>query len=160
MPAADRPVVLDTGPIIALAGIGRLDLLRALYREVLIPPAVRHELTRGEDRPGSRRDLHAAPWIKVATAPESEAAALLTDLDRGEAEAIALARKLQPSLLVIDDRLGRRHATRLALTFTGTIGVLVVARERGLVERVSPLLNRLAENGIYVSQRLRDWVRD
>jgi predicted nucleic acid-binding protein len=38
--------------------------------------------------------------------------------------------------------------------------VLVVARERGFVERVSPLLNRLAENGIYVSQRLRDWVRD
>jgi hypothetical protein len=127
---------------------------------VLIPPAVRHELTRGEDRPGGRRDLQAAPWIKVATAPEIEAAALLSDLDRGEAEAIALAQKLQPSLLVIDDRLGRRHATRLGLSITGTIGVLVVARERGFVERVSPLLNRLAENGIYVSQRLRDWVSD
>jgi predicted nucleic acid-binding protein len=56
MPAADRPVVLDTGPIIALAEIGRLDLLQALYGEVLIPPAVRHELTRGED---SLRD-----WVR------------------------------------------------------------------------------------------------
>lgn len=159
MPAADRPVVVNSTPIIALAGIGRLDLLRCLAPEVLVPPAVWEELESGGERPGGQADLAAAPWIKVATLEESAGAVLLADLGRGEAEVIALARQVGARLVVIDDRLGRRHAARLGLPVTGTIGVLVLAKERRLVTEVLPLMRRLEENGLYLSQRLKSWVR-
>lgn len=160
MPAPEQPVVVDSTPIVALAGIGRPDLLRCLAPEVLMPPAVWNELLSGGERPGGAADLAGAPWIQVGALADSAGAELWTDLDRGEAEVIALARQLGARLVVIDDRLGRRHAERLGLRVTGTIGVLVLARERGLVDEVLPLLSRLEENGIYLSERLKDWVRD
>ena len=66
MPSAEGPVVADSTPIIALAGLGQLALLRRLFGEVLVPPAVWAELTRGERRPGGIQDLAAAPWVKAA----------------------------------------------------------------------------------------------
>lgn len=158
MPAAEGPVVVDATPIVALAGIARLDLFRSLYGEVLVPPAVWHELVTGGQRPGGLADLGLAPWIKIAAPPDAASFALSADLDRGEAEVIALARELNANLVVIDDRLGRRHALRLGLEITGTIGVLLRAKELGHVDRILPFLDGLQANGLYLSKRLKSWA--
>lgn len=160
MPAAEGPVVVDATPIVALAGIDRLDLFRALYGQVLVPPAVWHELETGGQRPGGLADLRLAPWIKIATPADAASMALSADLDRGETEVIALARELNARLVVIDDRLGRRHALRLGLEITGSIGVLLRAKELGHVDRILPLLERLESNGLYLSERLKLWARE
>jgi uncharacterized protein len=65
MPAADRPVVTNTTPIIGLAGLGRLGLMRDLWGEVLIPAAVREELAAGRGRPGRLVEIDDSPWIRA-----------------------------------------------------------------------------------------------
>ena len=76
---------------------------------------------------------------------------LLADLDRGEAEVIALAQELSADLVIIDERLARRHARRLGLTLTGTLGVLLKAKQLGYVKSVAPLIDRLRQDGIHLS---------
>lgn len=158
MPSAERPVVADATPIIALAGLGHLSLLQQLYNEVLVPPAVWGELTSGGLRPGGLEDLAAAPWIQSGTLSIPSQADFFPDLDRGEAEVIAFALQADARLVLLDDRLGRRHAARLGLTLTGTFGVLLAAKKLGLVSAIAPLLDQLAENRIYSSPRLRELV--
>ena len=76
---------------------------------------------------------------------------LLSDPDRGEAEVIALAQEMEAGLVIIDERLARRHAKRLGLSLTGTLGVLLKAKQLGLVEAISPLVDQLRQGGIRLS---------
>ena len=75
---------------------------------------------------------------------------LLADLDCGEAEVIALALEQNCDLVIIDERLARRHAQRMRLKVTGTVGVLLRAKQRGFLESISPLLERLRGGGIHI----------
>lgn len=105
-----------------------LDLLRHLYESVFIPEAVRAEvLSAGGQRTGAA-ELERETWICTAVLEDPSRALLLSDLDRGEAEVLALAQELTASLVIIDERLGRRHAKRLGLPLTGTLGVLLKAK--------------------------------
>ena len=154
MPDAPRGVVVvDTTPIIALSIIGQLQLLEALYGEVWIPPAVNAEVMAGGSRPGAA-ELQRAAFVRVAVLADPSQADMLSDLDRGEAEVIALAREQQSGLVILDERLARRHAMRLGLTVTGVLGVLIQAKRQGHVEAVRPLLDQLRAGGIHLDDGL------
>jgi predicted nucleic acid-binding protein len=155
MPTADRPVVTNTTPVVALAVLDRLHLFRDLCGEVLMPTAVREELAAGGDRPGSLIDLGRAPWIRTVALKVPQSAEFFSDLDRGESEVIALALEVDARMVVLDERLARRHAARLGLQLTGTVGLLIEATRRGLVARLEPLLDQLQANGFRVSPELR-----
>ncbi len=148
MPETARVVVADTTPIIALALIGQLELLRQLYGTVKIPPAVEAEVLAGGPRSVGVAELQSSKWIQTTSLQDPQRADLLSDLDRGEAEVIALAQELNADLVIIDERLGRRHAKRLGLKLTGTLGVLLKAKERELVPAVRPLIDQLQQGGI------------
>ena len=149
MPEAPRLVVVNTTPIIALSLVGELGLLRSLYDEVVVPSAVEAEvLAGGRDGIGSS-ELIEASWLRVASLQDSRRADLLADLDRGEAE--VLAQELNADLVIIDERLARLHAKRLGLTLTGTLGVLLRAKQLGHVKAVAPLIDRLRQGGIHLS---------
>lgn len=154
MPAGDGPGVVDTTPIIALTLAGRLDLLQTFYQQVVIPPAVRSELEAGGERRPGAAELAAASWIEAIALEDPGRAELLADLDRGEAEVIALAQERHARLVVIDERLGRQHAQRLALPVTGTVGLLLRAKEDGLLPAVRPLVETLQKGGIYLGAPL------
>jgi predicted nucleic acid-binding protein len=154
MPAGDGPVVADTTPLIALSLVDRLGLLRSLYHRVVIPPAVRSELEAGGSRGSGSVDLAAASWIETVPLEDPSRADLLADLDRGEAEVIALGQERHARLVIIDERLGRQHARRLGLPLTGTIGVLLRAKEKGLLPAIRPSLEILREGGIYLGAEL------
>ena len=159
MPDDPRIVVTNTTPIIALSLISKLDLLGKLYRTVLVPPAVSQEIKKG-GHTVSISTLSDTAYLKVTELSNPQSADLLSDLDRGEAEAIALAlemsRKHSPEnqLLIIDERLGRRHARRLGLTITGTLGVLLKAKKEGYIEVLTPLIDKLTQGGIHLSEEL------
>lgn len=143
-------IVSDTSPILNLAAIERLELLRDLYQSILIPPAVSAEL-------GNNGVVVMHDWIEVAT-PLNRAAvqALRADLDAGESEAIVLALQLNASLLLIDERLGRRAAERLGLRVTGLLGILAEAKKRGLIVACGPLLDAMiVRAGFWIGGRLR-----
>jgi predicted nucleic acid-binding protein len=151
MPAG--PVVSNHTPLVALWTVARLHLLRDLYREVLIPPSVRDEfLATGDDN--RRAALEAAPWLRCVAVNDPRRVMAHTSLDLGEAEALALAEETSAQLLVMDERKGRRLARRLGIPITGTIGVLLLAKERLLLLALAPVLDQLQEAGLYLSPPL------
>lgn len=138
-------VVSDSSPLIALASVGQLALLRALYGRVAIPEAVRDEVAGDVvDRPGSREVLDA-DWIEVIPASDTiERYLVLTLVDRGEAEAIALAIDLDAELLIVDDRRARGVAEEMGVRVTGVVGVLLEAKQRGMVAAIRPFLDSIS----------------
>lgn len=151
-------VVSDTSPLSGLAIAGYLSLLQQLYGQVIIPVAVADELKRGgQDDPRIAAAL-ALDWIAVQQPQDLalvEALQADHNLDRGESEAIALALELKADELLIDERLGRREASRLGLSITGLLGILLVAKRRGLVEAIHPVVDDLInEAGFRVSSQL------
>jgi len=112
-------VVSDTSPILNLARIGRLELLPSLYRQVLIPAAVYHELIDSERDLPPAIDITSLPWLIVATAKDQTRVQELRDrLDPGEAEAIVLAIERRADVLLVDERRGRRTAIDAGLKVT------------------------------------------
>jgi predicted nucleic acid-binding protein len=154
MPETGRIVVVNSTPIISLSTVQQLDLLRHLYGEVVIPAAVRSEVLAGGPRKVGANELAERPWMKAFSLRDPGRANLLSDLDRGEAEVIALAQELQAGLVIIDERLARRHAERLGLSLTGTMGVLLKAKEAGLIDRLEPLIRKIRAAGIRLGNEL------
>lgn len=152
MPDRPQRVVVNTTPIIALALLDQLSLLQPLYGAVRIPPAVQAEVMAGGANRIGITELQHASWIKLIPLQDPRRADLLSDLDRGEAEVIALAQEIDADLVIIDERLARRHAKRLGLPLTGTLGVLLKAKQQNLISSVSPLIETLQKNGIRLSK--------
>lgn len=152
-------IVADAGPLIALARIGQLDLLRRLYGEVLVPPAVLDELALGSGRPGAAilEDAVKSGWLVENPAPGTATPTPL--LDRGETEAIALAAQKHPRFLLVDDAKGRRMARQQGLSIVGVAGVLLVAKAMGQIEAVRPHLEALSGAGYRRSGRLVAEIR-
>ena len=149
------PVIVNSTPLIALWSVNRLELLRDLFGEVLIPQAVHDEFLAVEPAARAQALTHAT-WIKPTFLAFPNRALEFNGLDRGEAEVLALADERQASVVVIDERRARRYATRLGIPVTGTIGLLILAKQDGLVDAVGPLLERLQAIGLYLH---RDLVR-
>ncbi len=149
-------IVCNASPLINLARIGQLDLLRQVYGDLLIPDAVWREVViAGAGQPGAD-EVRDAVWIhRYPVQNEHLVAALRQELDAGEAEAIVLALEVKAELLLMDERLGRENARHLGLHCTGLIGVLVEARHKGLIEAIGPLLTALRTvAGFHVGEAL------
>lgn len=153
-------VVSDASPIIALSLIGQLKLLKDLYHEIEVPGAVYQEITRlGKDQTGVQEILRAN-WILARPINNDVLAnALLGELDQGEAEAITLAKEVKAELLLIDERRGRKVATRLGLNVIGVLGILIEAKKKGLVGSLRQQLDDLIlVAGFRISPLLRQRV--
>jgi predicted nucleic acid-binding protein len=152
MPEPTRVVIVNTTPIIALALIEQLDLLPRLYGRVVIPPAVQTEVLQGGAQGIGVTEIQNANWIRVIALTDPRRADSLPDLDRGEAQVIALAQELRADLVVIDERLARKYARRLKLKLTGTLGVLLRAKQVGFVQAIKPLVEQLVQGGIRLGE--------
>lgn len=149
-------VVSDTSPVRALQHLGLAHLLRDLFGTVLIPPAVAAELT--DPAAGVPPiDPLTLPAVRVQAPTDADLLAdLMARLDPGEAEALCLAVEVRASAVLIDESAVRKHAARLGLAPLGALGVLVRAKDAGLIERIGPLIAEL-ERGInfHISDSLR-----
>jgi predicted nucleic acid-binding protein len=151
------PVIVNNTPLVALWVLGRLDLLRELYDEVLIPQTVYEEFVATE-RAVRQAALENAPWVRPVLLANPQRARVYIGLDLGEAEVLALAEERAARLVIIDELKGRRYAQRLEMPLTGTLGLLLLAKERGLVANLAPLLVELQEAGLYLGVALIDRV--
>lgn len=152
-----RAVVCNSGPLIALAGIGQLELLRRLFGKVLVPGAVVQEVTQaGAGRVGAS-EIASLPWLEQQLVDPPPDRLLAEELGAGEAEVITLALRISTREVLLDERRARRIAeVAYRLPVRGTTGLLVVAKRTGLIPAVRPLLEAMRGNGYYVSQRLVD----
>ena len=149
-------IVSNTSPISNLAQVGQIDLLEKLYETVLIPSAVYDELL--DERAGETviKAVQSATWLEVQMGQNQKLVGELRNLlNLGEAEAIALAIEVNATRLLIDERLGRQAAAVRGLRITGVFGVLLSAKQQGLITAVKPVVDDLiAQANFRVSSQL------
>lgn len=142
--------VSNTSPLILLDKAGHLWILGKLFSKVTIPPFVDKEWLR----PGG----YVVPdWLSVKSLSheaESEAVKLYQDMDKGEAEAIALFSVMKADLLLLDDLKARRYAKSLGLPVTGTTGLLITAKHKGIIPEIKPILDILRRRKFYLSDEV------
>ena len=155
-------IVSNTGPLIGLAKIRQLGLLGGLGAAVYIPPQVQLELLArsGPETPSIAAALKASLQVKSSPALNAGDEEVLRRLDEGERQAIALARSFPPPvLLLLDDRAGRSAALKLGQPVTGVAGILLLAKQKGLIPLVVPLIEELRSQGYWLSEELVVVVR-
>jgi uncharacterized protein len=139
-------VISDTSPIVNLLLIGRLDLLNAIFGNVIIPAMVDSEIRALASFDKDISSYINASWIAVVPLKERDVFEVLRfELDAGEAEAIALALEMNCLTLLIDERLGTKVAQSKGLQTIGLLGVLLKAKQKGLIPLLKPLLTDLRE---------------
>lgn len=150
----DLIVVSNTTPIITLLGIGKLEILQKLYGKIFIPQAVAKEVLVGENK-FAFVDLEQIGWVVIKKVEnELLLKTFLQDLDEGEAEALVLAIEMKADILLIDEKIGRNLAHKKNIKLSGTLGVILKAKEKGFIESVKPLLSQMLENKIWLSETL------
>jgi predicted nucleic acid-binding protein len=151
-------VVSNTSPIMNLAVVDLLNLLRQQFGEVFVPAAVIEELRLDTDYPGTDKIRQAISegWLHQEVVENQQIIlALKRELDDGEAEAIALALQLKADLILMDERDGRSVAKSMGLNPIGILGVLVRAKQAGTIQSVKEVLNKLRnEAGFYITDGL------
>jgi uncharacterized protein len=142
-------VVSNSSPLIALTQIGRLDLLGRLHARVLIPPAVAQEV---------EPTIRGLPgWILVQPlALPRQPLTVSSSIGPGEQEVISLGLELRADWLILDEQPARRLAVSLGLKVIGTIGILLAAKEQGLLTEIRPELDRLLSVRFFMDQELYD----
>jgi hypothetical protein len=153
------PIVSNSTPLIALSRIERLDILRGLFQEIIVPLEVYDELVvQGAGRPGAEQ-ISAAGWIRREAVKESK---LITDLrarglGRGEAEAVALARETN-SVCLTDDVAAITAARALGVPVRRTLNVLLSAKANGTVSSLRQVMDALRTHSFWIDDATYDQV--
>ena len=144
-------VVSNSSPLIALARIGRLNLLASLFQRILIPAEVQHEVTiAGRGLPGAE-EVRKANWIEVApqkTLADPSLTQACQNLGAGERGAILLAKSLPADIVLLDEWKARRVAREAGLSMVGCLGILEAGARSGLVADLREAYIDLLRQGI------------
>lgn len=133
MPQEYNVVIADTTCFILLSKIGRLHILQQLFKSITTTNIIANEF--GSPLPD---------WVIVAEVKDTHYLDILKlEVDDGEASAIALSFEFDKTLLILDDLKARKIAIKLNLNFTGTMGILIKAKEAGLIDAIKPILDEI-----------------
>jgi predicted nucleic acid-binding protein len=146
--------VVDTSPCVYLVGAGLLDLLRLAAPDVTIPRAAMNEVDAyGTDDPVART-IRATSWLRVVDVDSLPSAVQEFDLGDGESAVIAWALAHPGSEAILDDLQARKCAQALGVTLRGTLGLVLLAKQCGVMPEARPALDRLCQAGMYLSDRV------
>ena len=150
-------VVSNSTPIIALIRIGELNLLEKIFKKIVIPKSVNEEITV-KDKIGYS-ELENKKWIQVLDVKDILAVDLLREnLDKGESEAIILAKEIDAEILLIDEKAARKHLKMLNINFIETLGILKLLKERNFINETKSYVDRLIKSGFRISKKLYNLV--
>lgn len=151
-------VIVNSTPLIILCNIGKLEILKELYEEIVIPQAVYAEVTVKED--SACQQIVSAEWIHVEQIKDqSDKRMYKAKLHAGEVEVMILAQEDEKAdLVVIDDNAAKKTAKYLGLTVTGTVGILLKAKKRGIIKEIRPILENMKGKGFYISEGVEQMI--
>ena len=143
-----RVVVSDTSTLILFHKINEFDILVKVYGQLITTPEIAEEF--GENLPS---------WIAIESVKDKKYQKFLeTQIDRGEASALALAAEFEDVLLLLDDLKARKLAAKLMLKTTGTLGVISKAKQLSIIPRVKPLIDKLLLTNFRISKNVIDEI--
>jgi predicted nucleic acid-binding protein len=146
----ERPAV-NASPLILLARAGLLEFLQLAGPEIVVPSAVADEIRREGPNDPAVRALEATAWLKVVEAPPLPTVIQGWDLGAGESAVLAWAHAHPGTLAIVDDLAGRRCAAALRIPVRGTLGLVLIARQRGQIKAARPVLESMRASGMYLS---------
>lgn len=151
-----RRVIVNSTPLIVLCNVGKLDLLRKLYKEIYIPQAVFDEVTEKQDSACQLLE-ESLDWIHVEKIRcQTDKKMYKAKLHDGEVEVMILAQEeKRADLVIIDDNAAKKTAKFLGLPVTGTIGVLLKAKYEKYITDITPIIENMQKNGFYISEPLK-----
>ncbi len=151
-------VICNTSAIQYLHQTNLLHLLHELYGLIVIPEGVLTELDAGRRAGVSLHDVKLLSWFSVNSVGGRSLLKMVTALGAGEKEVLALAVERPGALAVLDDLLARRYASFLGIRFTGTLGILLKSKEKGLLDAVAPVLDQLEALRFHLDPKTRKAV--
>jgi len=145
-------LIADASPLIALSLCNQLNLLTLLFKEIIIPVKVFEEINV-TDKPEAQKII---PFIqdKIQKIDLNDIIISAPNLGAGELEAMALYKKLNADYLLVDDKKARQIALYNNIKVIGSIGVLILAKQKKLISSIKPSLNILFNSSIHISQEL------
>jgi len=149
---------VNASPLIFLTRVGLLDVLYEPGVPAIVPAVVLAEVGGLGPNDPAMLAVGLAHWLQFVPAPPIPDGVRAWGLDAGESAVIALALEQPDSVAVLDDLAARRCAQALAVPLQGTLGLILVAKGLGLIPAVRPVIERLRQSGMYVSDRVRDLV--
>lgn len=147
--------VIDASPLIFLARSRHLDLLHYFAREVWVPGPVAEEILQRGERDVTAQAIQNTPWLVTCPVPEIPASILTWRLGAGESATLALA-TAHSLEAIIDDLAGRKCAASLAIPVRGTLGIVLIAKQRGLIPQARPVIEDMMTAGLYLSRKVLD----
>ena len=139
-----KTIISDTSCFIVLSKIGRLEILQQLFGTIVTTPEIADEY--GENLPD---------WIEIVAVKDKHKQQLFEiNVDKGEASAMALALETENSLIIIDDYKARKLAHSLHLDYMGTIGIIKLAKQKGIISAVMPILKEIKDTDFRISSEL------
>jgi predicted nucleic acid-binding protein len=139
-------VIADTTCFILLENIGEFNLLRSLFTKIITTTTIAEEF--GSPLP---------EWIEIRK-PKNISFQNSLDIDAGEASAITLALESQNALLILDDNKGRKTAERLNLLYTGTLGIILKAKNVGIIPSIKPIIQKIQGTNFRFSQKVLEEI--
>ena len=148
-------IICNSGPLIALGILTRLDILKSLFDEVLVPEAVKNEIELGGIKLSGLEDFRRARWIRIVPLEGKRDELLESLLDAGEAAVIRLAREQGAALVLIDERKARKVARAIyGLQPIGTARILVEAKAKNLLPDVASQFQKLRQEGYWIHESI------
>jgi len=145
-------IVSNTTPIISLSSIGKIDILKDLFNEIIISEAVYDEIKAKKSYGYDEVELD---FIKVQSIKgEIYRDLLLNQLDLGEAETIILAKEINADYVLIDENIGYKIARNSGLEVIRTLSILLKAKEKGIISKIKPLLDEMIAKGRWYSKNV------
>jgi predicted nucleic acid-binding protein len=152
-----EPPVADSTPLIHLARISRLDILRLAGETIIVPKAVAAEIRRGPGEQASEV-LGTEGWLRITPTRPPPPQILRHDLGIGESAVLTWALDHPGAEAILDDRAARLCARELGIPTLGTLSLVLEAKRRGLVPSARDVVEDLQRTGMYLSRRIIDQV--
>jgi predicted nucleic acid-binding protein len=147
---AERPAV-NASPLIFLSRAGLIDLLQLLSTEVIVPETVASEIARRGTSDPTARAIADLDWLLVTQTPPVPSQIQAWGLGQGESSVLAWAHAHPGTEAIVDDLAARRCAAALQIPVRGTLGLVLVAKQRGRITAARPVLVQLRRGGMYLS---------
>jgi predicted nucleic acid-binding protein len=141
--------IINASPVIVLAKVGLLPLLKELADELVLPDAVAAEVLAGPESDPARKAVEGG-WGVRQTSATIPSELLEWGLGPGETAVLALARERTPSSAILDDAAARACAKAFGVPLLGTLGVVLRAKKRGLVPQAADVLRAIRAVGLHL----------